>query len=182
MVAQDPADPVHVLGDVTSEERNWLLWHASVVLYPTSAEGIGLVPFEAARFSTPTVLVPFGPLGELLGALPVTADDWSPEALATTAETFLRDRDAAADQVRATLAIGADYSWDACAAALVEVYRSVLARPAVEARVYLARRDRELEALLAQRDQQQLANERLCRSKAYRLAVRLEKLRGMLRA
>ena len=42
-------------------ERNWLLRHASVVLYPTSAEGFGLVPFEAAQFGTPTAAVSFDP-------------------------------------------------------------------------------------------------------------------------
>ena len=36
------------------DERNWLLRHAEAVVYPTSAEGFGLVPFEAARFGTPT--------------------------------------------------------------------------------------------------------------------------------
>ena len=58
--------PAHVLPDVTSQERNWLLRHASLVLYPTSAEGFGLVPYEAARFGTPTVHVSFGPLAEVL--------------------------------------------------------------------------------------------------------------------
>src|SRR5207342_2846979 len=41
------ADDVLVLPSVTSVERNWLLRHAAVVLYPTAAEGFGLVPFEA---------------------------------------------------------------------------------------------------------------------------------------
>lgn len=176
-----PGDPVHVLGDVTSEERNWLLRHASVVLYPTSAEGVGLVPFEAAGFSTPTVLVPFGPLGELLGALPVTSADWSPQALATTAETLLHDSDAAADQVRATLAIGAQYTWDACAAALVEVYRTVLGRPALEARTYLSARDGELDAIRAERDRLHTANERVRHSAASRASLGLEALRGKFR-
>ena len=56
-----PSDHIVTVPDVTSEERNWLLRHSSVVLYPTSAEGFGLVPFEAASFGTPTVAVGFGP-------------------------------------------------------------------------------------------------------------------------
>ena len=56
---------VHVLPDVTSAGRNWLLRNAAAVLYPTSAEGFGLVPFEAAHFGTPTVAVDFGPLREV---------------------------------------------------------------------------------------------------------------------
>ncbi|HEX2699913.1 MAG TPA: glycosyltransferase [Acidimicrobiales bacterium] len=123
-------DEMFTLPDVTSEERNWLLHHAAVVLYPTSAEGFGLVPYEAARFGTPTVMVPFGPLGEVVGDLPVTAVDWSPESLADAAEEILSDPATARRQVAAALRSGADFTWDATAAKLVEVYRSLLAAPA----------------------------------------------------
>ena len=37
---------VYTLPDVTSAERNWLMRHADLVLYPTSAEGFGLVPMR----------------------------------------------------------------------------------------------------------------------------------------
>jgi glycosyltransferase involved in cell wall biosynthesis len=121
---------VFVLPDVTAEERNWLLRHAEVVLYPTSAEGIGLVPYEAARLGTPTVMVPAGPLAELSGSLPVSAGDWSPKALADATEALLADRALGDAQVRHLLAAGDNYSWDGCAAKLVELYRAVLALPA----------------------------------------------------
>ena len=52
---------LHILSDCTSEERNWLFKHASAVLYATSAEGFGLVPYEAAQFDTPSAFVSFGP-------------------------------------------------------------------------------------------------------------------------
>ncbi|MCA1674437.1 MAG: glycosyltransferase, partial [Actinobacteria bacterium] len=123
-------EDLYVIPDVTSEERNWLLRHASLVLYPTSAEGFGLVPYEAARFGTPTVLVPFGPLGEVAGDLPVTAADWSPRSLADAAEMLLDDPAIAQRQVAAALASGQDFTWDATAAKLVAVYRSLLATPA----------------------------------------------------
>ena len=123
-------DHVYVIPDVTSEERNWLLQHASLVLYPTSAEGFGLVPYEAARFGTPTVLVPFGPLGEVAGDLPVIASDWSPRSLADATERLLDDPSTSDRQVAAALASGRDFTWDATAAKLVEVYRRVLAAQA----------------------------------------------------
>lgn len=123
-------DQVYSIPDVTSEERNWLLRHAAVVLYATSAEGFGLVPYEAARFSTPTIMVPFGPLGEVMGDLPVKAVDWSPVSLADAAETVLCDPATTRRQVAAALRSGADFTWDATAAKLVEVYRSLLAAPA----------------------------------------------------
>lgn len=120
---------VFVLPDIKAEERNWLLRHAALVLYPTSAEGFGLVPSEAARFGTPTVFVPTGPLGELYRDLPVTARDWSARALADAAECLLADPALSRAQVGAVVGAGAAYTWDAAAAGLVAVYRSILSLP-----------------------------------------------------
>jgi glycosyltransferase involved in cell wall biosynthesis len=124
---------VVALADVRAEERNWLLRHASLVLYPTSAEGFGFIPYEAARFGTPTVLVPVGPLETVASGLPVVADDWSAAALADAAERLLADPDLADAQVRSALASAGTQTWDATAARLVDVYRSVLAMPPVPA-------------------------------------------------
>lgn len=118
-----------VLPDVSSEERNWLLRHASLVLYPTSAEGFGFVPFEAARNGTATVAVPFGPVAELAGDLPVVAEGWTAEAMADAAERLLRDPALAQQQIEACLAAGSHYTWSRAAEQLAAVYRSVMARP-----------------------------------------------------
>ena len=131
-VAQSAAAPfVQVFPDVTSEERNWLLRHASVVLYPTAAEGFGLVPHEAAAFGTPCVLVPIPALAERLSALPVLAADWSAEALADACERLLGDPDLAARQVRLTNDHLAEFSWEANVEALVSAFRSLMGRPAI---------------------------------------------------
>jgi glycosyltransferase involved in cell wall biosynthesis len=121
--------PVFVLPDLKAEERNWLMRHASLVLYPTSAEGFGFVPSEAAHFGTATVFVPVGPLGEIYKGLPVTATDWSASALADAAEQLLSDPTTADAQVRAVLAAGAGYTWANAAAKLVAVYRTILSLP-----------------------------------------------------
>jgi glycosyltransferase involved in cell wall biosynthesis len=115
--------------DVPSAERNWLFRHAELVLYPTAAEGFGLVPFEAARFGTPVVSVPFGPLIEVLPDAPVASCDWNPRSLADAAAELLDDPDLAAAQVAASLRAGEKYTWDRTAAGLVEVYRQLLALP-----------------------------------------------------
>jgi len=122
-------DAIFVLPDVTSEERNWLLRHASVVLYPTAAEGFGLVPFEAARFGTPTVYVPFGPLAEVAGSPPGLPPDWDPEALARSVERLLADPSEAERYISATLAAGESYTWARTADLLVSAYRRLLSQP-----------------------------------------------------
>jgi glycosyltransferase involved in cell wall biosynthesis len=121
--------PAHVLPDVTSQERNWLLRHASLVLYPTSAEGFGLVPYEAARFGTPTVHVSFGPLAEVAPGLPVSAAGWSPAQLADACRSLLVDPDLRAAQLAAVLKAADTYTWERTADLLVRTYRRVLAEP-----------------------------------------------------
>jgi glycosyltransferase involved in cell wall biosynthesis len=133
--AIDPELPVHVIPDVTSEERNWLLRHAAVVLYPTSAEGFGLIPHEAAAFGTPTVLVPFGPLGERFPTLPAAPRNWGTDELTAATDALLRDPSLAQAQIE-TLARDTElYDWSVTAAKVVDVYRALLARPARRPRI-----------------------------------------------
>lgn len=118
-----------VLPDVSDAERNWLLKNATVVLYPTSAEGFGLVPFEAAEFDTPTVFVNFGPLAEFLSGVPVAARDWTPEGLADAIAEIDLDQGVAAAQVAAVKKVAAELTWDAAAEQLVRIYLDALSRP-----------------------------------------------------
>jgi glycosyltransferase involved in cell wall biosynthesis len=124
-----PGASVHLLPDVTSRERNWLLRHAALVLYPTSAEGFGLVPYEAARFGTATVHVSFGPLAEVAPDLPVAAAGWAPAELAGACRALLTDPDLYQAQVTAVLRAAQTYTWDRTAELLVTAYRQVLSRP-----------------------------------------------------
>jgi glycosyltransferase involved in cell wall biosynthesis len=125
----DPGRWLFSIPDVSAEERNWLLRHAAAVLYPTSAEGFGLIPFEAAQLGTPTVCVPFGPLPELVPQLPVSAEGWSAGALAAAVRRVTSDPVLAREQVKAVLAAGGQFTWRRSTAKLVGVYRDVLARP-----------------------------------------------------
>ncbi len=122
-------DGVINLLDVSSSERNWLLQHADAALYPSSAEGFGFVPFEAAAFGTPTVLVQFGPLAEMQPDASAAAASWDPEDLADAVDALLDDPDAVAAAVSETIAAGARFTWDDAAEKLVAIYREALAFP-----------------------------------------------------
>lgn len=115
------------LPDVSSFERNWLMRHATLVLYPTSSEGFGLVPFEAASMGVPTVHVSFGPLRELIedDSIPQT---WSAEDLADYAHQILVSPDKAAQVVKAILRNAESLTWDDTAARLVDFYRTILSK------------------------------------------------------
>lgn len=124
----DDAIPVE-LGTVSVAERNWLLSHAALVLCPSSADGFGFVPFEAARAGTPSLSVSFGPFREFGGETPVWAATWSPAAFADAAQRLLDDPVLAERQRRARLTVGEQLTWENTADALVRLYRDLLARP-----------------------------------------------------
>jgi len=111
--------------DVSSAERNWLLRHAALVIYPTSSEGFGLVPFEAANMGTPTVHVSFGPLRELIdeAEMPTT---WSVDELVTYAHEMLTNPGAADQVVRKILANAERLTWSETASGLIDAYRKTL--------------------------------------------------------
>lgn len=113
--------------DVSSKERNWLMRHAAMVLYPTSSEGFGLVPFEAASMGVPTVHVSFGPLKELIDddAAPRT---WSPEELANYAHHILINPDRSAQVVKTIMRNAEGLTWDDTAAHLSNFYRTILSK------------------------------------------------------
>ena len=137
------AEHLCVLPELATSEKNWLLRHASFVWYPTSAEGFGLVPFEAAAFGTPTVAVDFGPLHELMieslrentqarelgGDVPVLASDWSPESMADVATRFLSDPDLARRHTNAVQLASRQYTWERTASSLVSLFGTILAMP-----------------------------------------------------
>ena len=129
--AMQETSSAHVvsLSSVPAEERNWLLAHAEAVLYPTSAEGFGLVPYEAAWLGTPTVFVPFGPLSEIAGDLPMEARDWSPESFADQIEKLLADPALGEAQVLRLREASARSTWGHTASRLCDVFRSVLSKP-----------------------------------------------------
>ncbi|EIL87418.1 glycosyltransferase [Rhodanobacter sp. 115] len=126
---RDGDDLLLTMPDVSSGVRTWLLRHASVVLYPTSAEGFGLVPFEAATLGTPTAHVSFGPLRELIDD-PELPRAWSVEGLADFTERLLTDSAAAERNVSGILRSGSALTWDQTAEDLVATYYNVLARAA----------------------------------------------------
>jgi glycosyltransferase involved in cell wall biosynthesis len=116
------------LGHVDEAERAWLLAHAAVVLYPTSAEGFGFVPFEAARLGSPSSFVSFGSLRELTGVADVPST-WSVTALADDVSLLLKDDEAADRRIGAVLQRSEELTWGRFAEEFVAFAQDVLAMP-----------------------------------------------------
>jgi glycosyltransferase involved in cell wall biosynthesis len=103
-------------------EKVWVLRNAEAVLYPTSSEGFGLVPFEAAALGTPTAFVRVGPLAETLNGVPA-AGSWHVAEFAELVLKLVAEPDAFLDGV----AVAArSLTWEHCAEQTVSAYRELL--------------------------------------------------------
>lgn len=123
------SEAVTDLGEVTEAEKAWLLENASAVVYPSTYEGFGLIPFEAARAGTPCLFAPQTSLAEYLPAALATLEPWNAEESAGRVAALLSDDEAARAHVEATLRVAAGLTWEKSGPALVAAYERVAATP-----------------------------------------------------
>ena len=125
----DLASRVLDLGAVDETHKRWLLENAALVLYPSSYEGFGIVPFEAAVAGTPPLTTRVSSLGEILGDQVIYLENFDPEAGAETAWSLLSDPEMARRQVEAAKAGSAMFTWSAVADRTWDFYRRILKMP-----------------------------------------------------
>lgn len=132
---KDDADSNWVtnLEHVDTDTRNWLIRNASAVLYPTSAEGFGLVPFEAARFNTPIVATRFGPMSEFLHPTHSTGS-WDIDEYVSLLISLTSSDDAAAKQINHINSIGEKLTWAGSTEKLVNSFAAAMHLPQIPAR------------------------------------------------
>jgi glycosyltransferase involved in cell wall biosynthesis/GT2 family glycosyltransferase len=128
------AHPAHAgdvvdLGAVPEEEKAWLYERADLVLYPTVAEGFGLVPFEAADAGVATLWAAHSSLAEVLPPDAAGIVAWDAAATAAGAAALIAEPPARAALVERVREAGRRFTWDATAAAMLEVYREAAAAP-----------------------------------------------------
>ncbi len=121
---------VHTLGHVTSEERAWLLSNAKAALYPSSAEGFGFIPYEAAAMNTPSTFAAFGPLKEIsqLTNLPT---DWDVQQFAQDLGQLLGSEATAQERVDQLNEIIRELTWQVFADQLTDFFTKVAELPTV---------------------------------------------------
>jgi GT2 family glycosyltransferase len=128
-MAGDVRADLITLGTVSEDEKRWLYRHAALVLYPSSVEGFGLVPFEAARFGVPTLSTRGAGLDEVLPPGLTVLDGFDVARGADAAWGLLHDRVAAKELVEALRVEAESRPWDATALFLVALFGQALRRP-----------------------------------------------------
>jgi len=125
---------LHTLGHVSSSERAWLLKNAQAVLYPSSAEGFGFVPYEAALLGTPTSFTSFGPLKEISQVSGVPRN-WSTSSYAADLHELIHSETARIKRVAQLQDVRATLTWHHFANLLVEFFAKVAQMPTVSSSV-----------------------------------------------
>ncbi len=120
---------VHYLGPVSESEKKWLLENAALVLYPSSYEGFGLVPFEAAAAGTPALTTRLTSLIEILGEGVTYLDTLDPERGAETIFLLLSNPEFARRQVEAINARASIFTWGSIATKVWGFYKQILEMP-----------------------------------------------------
>lgn len=123
---------LHTLGHIDAATKVWLLRNATAVHYPTSAEGFGFVPYEAAALATPTTFTRFGPLAEFIAdqSLP---QRWTIDSHAQDLARMLSSDDARRKRLAAIDTAREDLTWDHFAERLTDFFALTRARPPVAA-------------------------------------------------
>ncbi|HUB35764.1 MAG TPA: glycosyltransferase, partial [Solirubrobacteraceae bacterium] len=127
------AQAVIYLPAVGEAAKEWLLDHCAAVLYPTTHEGFGLMPFEAAHHGRPCLFASQTALAEVVPAELATLVPWDASASAQLVTALLGEPDAIASHVRAMREASGRFTWRATGEAMVDVYRATAASPAREA-------------------------------------------------
>jgi GT2 family glycosyltransferase len=127
------ATSVLELPAVNEAEKAWLYQHAAAAIYPTTSEGFGLIPFEAADAGVPCLFAQQASLPEVLPDASATLVPWDADASADASIAALTDDAERARMVDEVRASAARLTWDAAAQMVIEAYERMLQAPSREA-------------------------------------------------
>ena len=123
------AEHVVELGPISDAERGWLVSAARALLYPSSYEGFGLVPLEAAAAGRPCIYPAVTSLREIIDPAAATIVPWDPEASADRAVPLLRAGEARDQHIALLTGALARYRWPTIAQQLLTAYERAVDSP-----------------------------------------------------
>lgn len=120
------ADRVHLTGYASDEQLKGLFAAASAYVHPSLYEGFGLTVLEAMAQGCPVVTSNVYSLPEVAGDAALLVDPTSVDEIAAAIEAVCMDSVLAADLVSRGKVRVKSFSWEDCAAGVIQVYRSVV--------------------------------------------------------
>jgi glycosyltransferase involved in cell wall biosynthesis len=125
----DLAEAIVDLGLVDEAGKAWLYAHAQAVVYPSTYEGFGLLPFEAARAGIPCLFAPQASLTELAGPEIATLVPWDAEASADAVAGLLAEGPERSDHLERLQAAAATTRWSDVVGRLLDSYERAVRAP-----------------------------------------------------
>ena len=114
------------VGHVADDALPSLYAGAALFVYPSLYEGFGLPPLEAMAAGVPLLVSDRASLPEIAGDAAVLLDPDRPERTAESIRSLLDDAEARAAMIERGLRRAAQFTWQACASATLDVYRDAL--------------------------------------------------------
>lgn len=119
---------VHLLSEVSDEEKQYLLAHCTAYVHPSIAEGFGIPPIEAMYFGRPTFVSRATSLPEVCGEEAYYFGDTAPEAMAETLQAGLADYAAQIDKADRLRAWAKRYDYRRMASEYYQLYQELLGK------------------------------------------------------
>lgn len=116
---------VRLLGHVPDHDLACLYSGAALFVYPSLYEGFGLPPLEAMASGVPVVASCISAIQEVVGAAGKLVDPYDPEDIAKGITEVIQDDSRRQIMAQQGIDRAALYTWEQCAAATIEVYRSL---------------------------------------------------------
>lgn len=118
----DAGPRVRRLGRLPDTDLHAVYAGATVFVWPSLREGFGMPVLEAMAHGTPVVTSATTSTAEVAGDAGVLVDPTDVDALASAVDALVDDPSRRAELAEAGRARAARFTWEACAAGLVEVY------------------------------------------------------------
>jgi glycosyltransferase involved in cell wall biosynthesis len=130
----DLAEFVVTLQWVSEAQKSWLIENSVAVCHPSTREGLGLMPFEAAAHGRPCIFASTTALADMQPEGLATITPWNARVSAERVMRLLGDREAVAEHVRRTNERAAELTWKRAAERLLETFDAAMAAPSRDAR------------------------------------------------
>ena len=117
------------IGEVSEDEKLWLLTHAALILNPSVAEGFGLMPFESALHGTPVISSRSASLHEVLPNEIGGIETFNPTDVAHQCLAVMDDPEFASSICRSLVKQSSTFTWEASAVVVRQLIETVVTRP-----------------------------------------------------
>jgi GT2 family glycosyltransferase len=124
----DLSESIITLGAVSDEQRRWLFENCAFVVYLSTVEGFGFVPFEAASLGAPCLSSRGGSLAEVLPEEFVAVQTFDRAEITELAWRLLTDQTFVEQQIKILREQREIFTWDRTVGLLLELFQDVCRR------------------------------------------------------